>query len=113
MARTLKSPGSCATTLRRLNGTAIPDLRMIRHWRLGLPMAVASLTGCSLSGAPTYEFFGAYFPVWLLYGCLAILFALMTRVAMIRCGVADQIAFPLFVCSSIGFILATALWALS
>lgn len=86
--------------------------RLTRHRPLRL-LAAASLTGCSSGGAPTYEFFGAYFPVWLLYGGMAVLLALLTRIVMIRAGIADQVAFPLLVCSAIGFILATALWALS
>ena len=111
-ARSPEGIQSSAPSSWRLNRPAIPLLRMARHHSVGL-LAAAFLTGCSLEGAPTYEFFGAYFPVWLLYGGMAVLLALLTRIVMIRSGVADQVAFPLLVCSSIGFMLAAALWALS
>jgi len=38
---------------------------------------------CAPGGAPSFDFFGAYFPAWLPFAVLAILLALLTRGLMI------------------------------
>lgn len=66
-------------------------------------------TGVS-AAAPSHEFFGAYFPDWLLYGLLAILVSVVTRLIMIKFRIETVIPYQLFVCTAIGFTLVAIIW---
>lgn len=72
------------------------------------PAALATLllTGCSPSSAPALSLFGAYFPNWLLFGLLAILFASLSRLLFGIVGRAELVPFPLFTHLAIGILLA-------
>ena len=75
-----------------------------RQWAL-MPLAGA-LCGCSAGSAPAIVLFGAYFPTWLIVAILAILFAIITRVAFGVAGRAEAIPFPLFTCLAVGILVA-------
>jgi uncharacterized membrane protein len=70
-----------------------------------MPLAGA-LGGCSAGSAPAIVLFGAYFPTWLIIAILAILFAIITRIAFGVAGRADAIPFPLFTYLAVGILVA-------
>ncbi len=67
-------------------------------------------TGCSGSAAPSYALFGAYFPAWLLCGIIGIIGAILARFAFLATNLATVIPAQLFVCLSVGIILASLIW---
>jgi hypothetical protein len=67
-------------------------------------------SGCASRGAPSFVFFGAYFPSWMLIACIGIAAALVARVASVATGIADDLPFPLAVCTSVGVIVAVIVW---
>lgn len=69
-----------------------------------------ALAGCTLSGAPSFYLFGAYFPAWLLCGVVGIIVAMGVRIAMVIAGIGGALPFPFFVCSSIGLMAAIGSW---
>jgi len=69
-----------------------------------------SLAGCSKGGAPSFELFGAFFPVWLLSGTFGIAGAIAARAAFVRFGVANALPYQLAVCTAIGVIAALLFW---
>ncbi len=75
-----------------------------------LALAPLFLTSCATNEAPTRELFGAYFPDWLLYGVLGVVFSVMARVLMIKTQLHQRLPYQLFLCSSLGFGLAALLW---
>ncbi len=66
------------------------------------------LTGCSSRSAPALILFGAYFPDWLLFGVLAIMSAIITRVVAGIAGFAQAVPFPLFTFLAVGILVAGA-----
>jgi hypothetical protein len=54
--------------------------------------------------------FGAYFPAWMLIACIGIVAAVIARVASVATGVADDLPFPLAVCTSVGLVVAVIVW---
>ena len=65
-----------------------------------------SLPGCTLRGAPSYEIFGAYFPLWLLSAVLGLFGALLAHRIFVSTGWAQIVPFQLFVCMAIGLTVA-------
>ena len=77
--------------------------------RLWLPSAFGGvLAGCSSGSAPALVLFGAYFPGWLLFAILAIVIALVARIAFGLAGLALAVPFPLFTYLSMGILVAGA-----
>jgi len=78
------------------------------------PLATAilslSLQGCTLRGAPSYEIFGAYFPLWLLAGVLGLIGALIAHRIFVSTGWAQVVPFQLSVCVAIGLTVAVLVW---
>ena len=72
--------------------------------------AVLCLGGCSVTGAPSFELFGAFFPAWLLCGTIGIVGAGIARVAFVTSGLADQFPYQLALCTSIGVITSVLVW---
>ena len=70
----------------------------------------SSLGGCSMSGAPSFDLFGAFFPAWLLCGMVGIAGAVVARVAFVSSGVANALPYQLAVCTAIGVITALLFW---
>ncbi|ANB77636.1 hypothetical protein AYM40_32270 [Paraburkholderia phytofirmans OLGA172] len=78
-----------------------------------LPAVVAlslSLQGCTLRGAPSYEIFGAYFPLWLLSAVVGFVGALIAHRIFVSTGWAQIVPFQLAVCVAIGLTVAALFW---
>jgi hypothetical protein len=70
------------------------------------------LQGCTLHGAPSYEIFGAYFPLWLLSALIGFIGALIAHRIFVSTGLAQVVPFQLFVCMAIGVMVAVLFWLL-
>ncbi|MCP5433814.1 MAG: hypothetical protein H6923_11150 [Alphaproteobacteria bacterium] len=77
--------------------------------RLGTGLLPLALGGC---GAPSFDFFGAYFPAWMLCALAGIASALVARAAFVATGAAKRLPFQLFLCTAIGVIVAIVVWLL-
>jgi hypothetical protein len=78
-----------------------------------LPAALAlslSLQGCTLRGAPSYEIFGAYFPLWLLSAVVGFVGALIAHRIFVSTGWAQIVPFQLSVCLAIGLTVSVLFW---
>jgi hypothetical protein len=71
--------------------------------------ALLGLSGCARE-APSFILFGAYFPAWMLCALFGILGAIAIRLTMVVTGLSQALPFQLFVCMSIGLIVAIAVW---
>ena len=89
------------------------------HWterkrrRIGTSLAalpMLSLCGCSETGAPSLDLFGAFFPAWLLCAVLGILVALGARIFFAARNLTDVLPFQLPLCTSLGAIFALLIW---
>lgn len=63
-----------------------------------------------LAGAPSFEFFGAFFPAWMLCGALGIAGAIGARALFVKAGLTDTLPQQLLVCSAIGSVVAMLVW---
>jgi len=70
------------------------------------------LDGCSFRGAPSFALFGAYFPGWMLCGLIGILTTIGVRILFVATDLANDLPYGLFVCTSIGLIVALLVWLL-
>lgn len=77
-----------------------------------MAFAAATVSGCAPRGAPSFVFFGAFFPDWILLAGIGILAAIGTRVALVAAGLAEVVPLQLFVCVSIGLTIAILTWLL-
>src|SRR4029079_15192423 len=68
------------------------------------------LCGCSASGAPSFDLFGAFFPAWLLCGAIGIVGAAVARLAFVSSGLSDELPYQLALCTAIGVITAVLFW---
>ena len=68
------------------------------------------LSGCSASGAPSFDLFGAFFPAWLLCGIAGIAGAVVARLTFVSSGVANILPYQLAVCAAIGITTALLFW---
>ncbi len=78
-----------------------------------LPAALAlslSLQGCTLRGAPSYEIFGAYFPLWLLSAVVGFVGAIIAHRIFVSTGWAQIVPFQLSVCVAIGLTVSVLFW---
>lgn len=73
-------------------------------------LAACLQAGCDASGAPSFVFFGAYFPAWLLFIVLWALLAMLVRGLMIAAGAGAGWPWPLPLSLATGGLLALALW---
>jgi hypothetical protein len=69
-----------------------------------------SLQGCTQHGAPSYEIFGAYFPLWLLSAVIGLAGAMIAHRIFVSTGWAHTVPFQLFVCAAIGLMVAVLFW---
>jgi len=87
--------------------------RRQRFIGLFLPLlAPLVLAGCAPRGAPSFILFGAYFPAWMVCAVIGIVAAIGARVAFVASGLSGLLPFQLFVCVSIGVIVALLAWLL-
>ena len=77
-----------------------------------LALATATVSGCAQRGAPSFVFFGAFFPDWMLLSGIGILAAIGTRGVLIATHLTEVMPLQLLVCVSVGLILATIVWLL-
>jgi YtcA family len=92
----------------------------MRIWRRAAPARFAALVsnstallaadGSTVSGAPSYTLFGAFFPAWMICAVIGIFGAIGARAAMVSSGLAKVLPYQLFVCASIGLIVALLVW---
>jgi hypothetical protein len=85
----------------------------IVHRMRYLPAVAAlslSLQGCTLHGAPSYEIFGAYFPLWLLSAVVGLVGALIAHRIFVSTGWAQIVPLQLSVCVAIGLTVAVLFW---
>jgi YtcA family len=75
-----------------------------------LCLASVCLGGCSASGAPSFDLFGAFFPAWLLCGAVGIAGAAIARVAFVSSGLSNVLPYQLTLCTAIGVITAVLFW---
>lgn len=90
-------------------GARKPIVHRTRH----LPVSVAlclGLQGCTLRGAPSYEIFGAYFPLWLLSAVAGLVGGLIAHRIFVSTGWAQIVPSQLSVCLAIGLTLAVLFW---
>ncbi len=72
----------------------------------------AALCGCAPAGAPSFEFFGAFFPAWLLCALAGLAGAAGARAALARPPAIGAIPYPLAVCTAVGVTVALCVWLL-
>ena len=60
--------------------------------------------------APSFEIFGAYFPLWLLGGVLGLLASLLAHRLFVASGRALIVPLQLSVCLAIGLTVAVLVW---
>ncbi len=63
-----------------------------------------------LRGAPSFEFFGAFFPAWMLCGGLGIVGAVGARMLFVKTGLSEFLPYQLAVCTAIGSMVAVLVW---
>lgn len=81
--------------------------------KLIAPIAMAVvLGGCAAQGAPSFILSGAYFPAWMLCAVIGVAGAFLARTVMVTTGLSETLPFQLFVCTSLGLIVALAAWLL-
>ena len=73
-------------------------------------LAPVCLGGCSATGAPSFDLFGAFFPAWLLCSVIGIAGAGIARIAFVNSGLANVLPYQLAVCTAIGVITAVLVW---
>ena len=73
-------------------------------------VASATLAGCTGHGAPSYVLFGAYFPGWMFCAVAGIIGAIAARGVFVAVGLDGILPFQLFVCASVGLLVATSTW---
>lgn len=84
-------------------------VRRLRHVP-AIAVLSLSLQGCALRGAPSYEIFGAYFPLWLLSALIGLVGALIAHRIFLSTGWMQVVPYQLFVCLAVGLALAVLFW---
>ena len=81
------------------------------QWAMPLMIVTSTaLGGCASHGAPSFVLFGAFFPAWMLCALFGILGAIAARGIFVSAGLDSVLPFQLFVCSSVGLVVATLTW---
>ena len=89
-----------------MHTSSSPRSRRITGHLLALAMLPAACRA-----APSIDVAGAYFPAWLGCALVAVAGAIVARAAMVATGLAQVLPLQLFVCISIGLLLAALVWA--
>lgn len=66
--------------------------------------------GCARDAAPSFAWFGAYFPAWLLCALFGVAVALAFRLGMTAAGRAEALPYPLAVATAVGVIAGVTFW---
>lgn len=75
-------------------------------------IALSALGGCTRAGAPSFDFFGAFFPAWLLCSLAGILAAAGARVLLMTPRLSGVIPYPFAICTAVGVIAGILVWVL-
>jgi hypothetical protein len=89
---------------------ACDPITLRTRWLPAIAVVSRSLQGCTQHGAPSYEIFGAYFPLWLLCAVIGLVGALIAHRIFVSTGWARIVPFQLFVCVAIGLMAAVLFW---
>jgi hypothetical protein len=81
----------------------------IRRSALLIFITLPAFAGAS-HGAPSFVLFGAFFPAWMLCAFIGIFGAIAARGIFVAAGLDSFLPFQLFVCSSVGFVVAALTW---
>ncbi|MFZ0496110.1 MAG: YtcA family lipoprotein [Methylocella sp.] len=73
-------------------------------------ITLPAFAGCSSHAAPSFVLFGAFFPAWMLCAFIGIFGAIAARGIFVAAGLGSVLPFQLFVCSSIGLVVAALTW---
>jgi len=84
----------------------------VRIPQLLIALATVAVSGCEKRGAPSFVFFGAFFPDWMLLAGIGILAAVGTRIALVATGLGEAVPQQLLVCVSAGLTVAILIWLL-
>jgi hypothetical protein len=88
-----------------MHNVSSPRSRRITEYILAATMLPAACRA-----APSIEVAGAYFPAWLACALAAVVGAIVARTAMVVTGLAQVMPLQLFVCISIGLLVAALVW---
>jgi YtcA family len=73
-------------------------------------ITLPAFAGCASHGAPSIVLFGAFFPAWMLCAFIGIFGAIAARGIFVAAGLDSVLPFQLFVCSSVGLVVAALTW---
>jgi YtcA family len=76
------------------------------------PLLSSALSGCEVSGAPSFVIAGSYFPGWMFCALIGVISAIAIRVGFLASGLASVLPFQLFVCMAIGLCCGLLAWLL-
>ncbi|GBQ66297.1 hypothetical protein AA103196_1347 [Ameyamaea chiangmaiensis NBRC 103196] len=74
------------------------------------PLAVLTLGGCAMNGAPSFPVVGAYFPAWMICGLIGVAVAVVLRVMFVITGVDAVLSLRLFTYVALGTVAALLVW---
>ncbi len=77
---------------------------------LSVFIAPGILGGCASHGAPSFVLFGAFFPAWMFCALFGIFGAIAARSLFVALGLNSVLPYQLFVCSSLGLVVAAMAW---
>ena len=103
-------PGCDADGLRYGQAGDMRNFPSSRFERIARPVLALALLPATCRGAPSIELAGAYFPAWLGCALVAVFGAILARAAMVVSGLAQVLPLQLFVCVSIGLLVAALVW---
>jgi hypothetical protein len=75
-------------------------------------IGLLAVSGCASRGAPSFIFFGAFLPAWMLVAGIGILMTIIARALMVTTGLAQIVPMQLLVSVSAGLVVAIIVWAL-
>jgi hypothetical protein len=97
------------TDMRKEFGTSM-GTQTTRKSALLIFITLPAFAGCSSHGAPSFVLFGAFFPAWMLCAFIGIFGAIAARGIFVAAGLDSVLPFQLFVCSSVGLVVAALTW---
>ena len=70
------------------------------------------LSGCHITGAPSFVIVGSYFPGWMFCAVIGVASAISARLIFVAANLAGVLPFQLFLCAAIGTFCALVAWLL-
>ncbi len=84
---------------------------MAKRAQTWVPITVLLVSCTALCGcAPAFNFFGAYFPAWMLCAGIGIASAIGARLIFVAKALNGALPFQLLLCSAIGMIVGVFSW---